>query len=617
MATVFLSHASSDDALARQLEAWLTAEGFDDLFADHSDIRGGDRWTEALRRAKGAARVVLCLVTPRWLASDECFGEFTAAWYAGQRIVPLLATDLEALDERQAKRLGRVLGEDQGFDLALALNDGRLDLNAAPAIAEPLKAGLRAGGALAKIGLDPEAFEVDPEVRPAPFPGLQSFGDTDADAAIFYGRSPEIARCLEDLREMRATAVRQPYAILGASGSGKSSLLKAGVLPRLRRERGWLVLRTFRPGADPLFNLAEAIAQSFADHGDKWALGTLRDSLRTTWDRVEKQDGFATDEGLSVLRQTLESEVFGPLRGRANRLGATVLIPLDQAEELAGAEGQDGADALCDFLRAALLPATSADGDAPAAGVMIALTARSDSFPQLQAARRFADLDSRCADIRPVPLHRFDDTIEKPAARYGVQIEPGLVDAMIGDAPAADALPLFAFAMENLWRQYHQAKRIRKVDYDSIGRLEGLIDRAAERALQGILPGEDRTGGQHVPGERERLAAKTFVPSLAQVSETGAPIRRVAQLDRFDAQARNLLEPFDQWRLVVTKQAEDGGGSTVEVAHEAIFRGWLRFQRWLEPARARLEALRGLRWRPASGIGRVGRAPMWITVVVD
>ena len=73
MATIFLSHASRDDDLARQLEAWLKAEGFDDLFVDHSDIRGGDKWTEALRLAKGAARVVLCLVTPRWLASDECF----------------------------------------------------------------------------------------------------------------------------------------------------------------------------------------------------------------------------------------------------------------------------------------------------------------------------------------------------------------------------------------------------------------------------------------------------------------------------------------------------------------------------------------------------------------
>ena len=261
MATVFLSHASRNDDLASQLEVWLTSQGFDDLFVDHSDIRGGDKWTEALRRAKGAARVVLCLVTPRWLASDECFGEFTSAWYAGQRIVPLLAGTV-ALDEVQTKRLRRVLGEDQGFDLSAALIDGILDLDANPEIAEPLKAGLRAAGALAKIGLDPEAFEVDLKTLPTPYPGLQSFGDTDGDAAIFYGRSPEIAHCLEELREMRANGVRQPYAILGASGSGKSSLLKAGVLPRLRRERGWLVLRTLRPGADPECNTPRANHQS-------------------------------------------------------------------------------------------------------------------------------------------------------------------------------------------------------------------------------------------------------------------------------------------------------------------------------------------------------------------
>jgi hypothetical protein len=88
---------------------------------------------------------VLCLVTPGWLASDECFGEFTSAWYAGQRIVPLLA-GTTALDSLQTKRLGRTLGEDQGFDLSAALTNGRLDLDTRSEIAEPLKAGLRACG---------------------------------------------------------------------------------------------------------------------------------------------------------------------------------------------------------------------------------------------------------------------------------------------------------------------------------------------------------------------------------------------------------------------------------------------------------------------------------------
>ena len=155
MATIFLSHSSSDDALARQLEKWLKREGFDDLFVDHSDIRGGDKWTEALRGAKGACRVVLCLVTPNWLASDECFGEFTAAWYAGKRIIPLLSVGNSSLDALQAKRQARVLAEDQGFDLEPALRGGQLDLDGVPSISEPLAAGLRAGGALSKIGLDP------------------------------------------------------------------------------------------------------------------------------------------------------------------------------------------------------------------------------------------------------------------------------------------------------------------------------------------------------------------------------------------------------------------------------------------------------------------------------
>ena len=83
-------------------------------------------------------------------------------------------------------------------------------------------------------------------IRNPHFQVLESYGDTDADAAIFYGRSPEIVQVIEDLREFRAGGERLAYAhagrayvIQGASGSGKSSLLKAGVLPRLRRERGW------------------------------------------------------------------------------------------------------------------------------------------------------------------------------------------------------------------------------------------------------------------------------------------------------------------------------------------------------------------------------------------
>src|SRR5690348_11413729 len=114
MATLFLSHSSKDDGLARDLQSWLIAQGFDDLFVDHESIRGGDKWGDALRAAKASCRAVICLVTPQWLASDECFAEFLAAWYQGKRIIPLMACSNMLLGEEQQRHLARILAEDQG-----------------------------------------------------------------------------------------------------------------------------------------------------------------------------------------------------------------------------------------------------------------------------------------------------------------------------------------------------------------------------------------------------------------------------------------------------------------------------------------------------------------------
>jgi hypothetical protein len=89
MAVLFVSHSSKDDALAGALETWLRVNGFTDLFVDHQHIIGGAKWREELRASAGACRVVVCLVTANWLASNECFNEFRAAWYMGKRIIPL------------------------------------------------------------------------------------------------------------------------------------------------------------------------------------------------------------------------------------------------------------------------------------------------------------------------------------------------------------------------------------------------------------------------------------------------------------------------------------------------------------------------------------------------
>ena len=90
MSVVFISHSSKDDSYADALEVWLKANGVTSVFIDHSCIAAGDKWRDALRAFAKTCRAVICLVTPNWLASDECFGEFTAALYMSKHIIPLI-----------------------------------------------------------------------------------------------------------------------------------------------------------------------------------------------------------------------------------------------------------------------------------------------------------------------------------------------------------------------------------------------------------------------------------------------------------------------------------------------------------------------------------------------
>jgi hypothetical protein len=584
MPALFVSHSSEDGAAATALESWLRGRGFTDVFIDHSNIAGGEKWAQALRDAAGACRVIICFVTERWLASDECFGEFKAAWYMGKRIIPLLA--LGPGNASSGERLAKVLAEDQGFNVAACMTaEGQLDLARDPGIERRLETGLRAAGALSRIGLDPEAFAIDHRLRPMPFPGLASFGDDDADAALFYGRSRQIAETLEELRQVRAVGDLRAFVILGASGAGKSSLLKAGIIPRLRREApAWLPLRAFRPGADPLLNFAEALARSLADFGKVEAHGVIRDRLFDAWSKAERDGNELTLVGRATLEAALEAEG-RKLRDGAGRDAATILISVDQAEEMARADGNSG-EALADYLRVALA--------ARATNWQLAFTVRTDSFPALQNHRRFQNLEARGYDLRAIPVFRFDSVVEEPAKRYRVAVDHALVDALMDDAPKEDALPLLAFALQRLWRQYAASGALTRCNYDKVGGLRGLIEDAAERSLRGLTPDEDVPLPSGPPPKRRvDLAASTFVPGLAQINDQGATIRRVAGWSSFSDEQQELLLGFDRWRLLVRK-GTDADGGTVEVAHEALFREWTRLKSWLEPERARLEASRSL-----------------------
>jgi Novel STAND NTPase 1/TIR domain len=558
---LFVSHSSKDVAMVTALEAWLRGRGFTDIFIDFRDIAPGENFMRALGEAATACRVVVCLVTEGWLASDECFAEFRAALYMGKRIIPLLALGFDGSYSNE--RLVRILAEDKGLDLGACISsDGRLDLARDPKIEQDLETALRAAGALNRVGLDPNAFEIDRQLRPNPFPGLASFGDDEADAALFYGRSAEITEVLEELRKMRTERDARPLVILGASGVGKSSLLKAGIIPRLRREEpAWLPLRAFRPGADPLMNFAEAIARTYADFGKREPPGAIRDRLMDAWSRAERGDGIELSyAGFDVLVAALADDA-QKLRVAAGRPDASILVGVDQADEMVHAEGSS-ADALADYLRAALR--------VPEQSWLIAVTVRTDSFPEFQNYRRFRGLEARGYDLRALPAFRFDGLVEEPARRYGVAVESQLVDALMEDAPKEGALPLLALTLQRMWRRYAISGALRKDHYDRIGGLKGVIEDAAERALRGIEPEHDvplPAGALARP--LDEVGAATFVPALAQINDQGAAIRRVAAWASFDEEQQELLQRFHRWRLVVRKGNQTDGG-TVEVAHEAV-----------------------------------------------
>ncbi|MGH7880013.1 MAG: hypothetical protein ACREQD_11025, partial [Candidatus Binataceae bacterium] len=350
-------------------------------------------------------------------------------------------------------------------------------------------------------------------------------------------------------------------------------------------------MRAFRPGADPLLNFAESLARTLADCGKSEAHGVIRDRLFDAWSKVEPGEiAGPTGAGTKTLERVLEAEG-RKLREAAGRAGASILISVDQAEELARADGKSG-DALADYLRVALTT--------PQSAWQLAFTIRTDSFPEVQRHRRFRGLEARGYDLRSLPVFRFDTVVEEPAKRYGIEVENHFVDALMEDAPKEDALPLLAFALQRLWRQYAASGALTKQNYEKAGGLKGLIEDAAERALRGIEPEQDvPLPSVEPPKQRVNLASSIFVPALAQISDEGVTIRCVADWTSFDDEQQELLDRFDRWRLVVRKGTE-GDGGTVEVAHEALFREWTRLKSWLEPERARLEALRALHVSAAS-----------------
>src|ERR687886_522901 len=242
MASVFVSHSSRDRAATERVVARLRAAGFAALFVDFDPEQGiptGRTWERELYAQLRRTDAVVFLASEASVASRWCFAELSLARSLGRPVFPL--------------RL------QPGVGMPLLADVQWTDLGDAEGGLARLLAGLRSAG------LDPaDSFAWD-STR-SPYPGLVPVAPEDA--AVFFGRQPETHRLVDLLASTLQRGPGRFVAVVGPSGSGKSSLVHAGLLPRLARQpERWVVVPPLRPGRQPTANLAGALARAFYARG--------------------------------------------------------------------------------------------------------------------------------------------------------------------------------------------------------------------------------------------------------------------------------------------------------------------------------------------------------------
>jgi WD40 repeat protein/tRNA A-37 threonylcarbamoyl transferase component Bud32 len=346
-----------------------------------------------------------------------------------------------------------------------------------------------------------------------PFKGLASFEPADAD--YFFGRERLVA-------ELVARLVGAGFlGIVGPSGSGKSSVLRAGLLPALAGgvlpgSGGWRRL-LLRPGERPLDELRRVLVS-----GAKDPLAEALDTL--------------------------------PANGR-------LLLAVDQLEELFTACRSDGERvAFADTLARA-----AADPDGRAV-VVVAL--RADFYGRFAAHPGLAELlGANHVLVGPMQASELRRAVELPAGRVGLRVEPELSDALVDHVEGEPgALPLLSTALLELW-QKRQENALTLAAYHESGGVHGAVARLAEGTY-------DR-----IPDERKQLV-RAIMLRLVGEGEGDAAVRRRAPLAELDLERNrdvaDVLATLADSRLVTV------GEGSVEVAHEALLREWPRLREWIE-----------------------------------
>ena len=541
MANLFLSHSSQDNLAAASLCERLKARGYESLFLDidaKDGIPAGKAWERQLYRKLSLSQAVIVLCSEHSMNSRWCFVEIAQAKALGKRIFPFVISPCQ---------VDPILTEFQVIDL-LAEGEERAF--------HRLLDGLHAAG------LDPEdSFDWDSK-RP-PFPGLNHFDFEDA--GIYFGREDEIHRVIEMFTRMRRQGGRRLLVIVGSSGSGKSSLVRAGVLPRLDKDRSrCIVIGPFRPGSDPVSELARAVSSKFPEwpHRPNWKV--VRDQLRGQ-SRAED-----SGRGAGPPATCLLTEYADDLAMALGLREAPVLVVVDQVEELLQTAGKPPQVVAVDD-PTALLTALRRATERPGGRVFGLLTLRSDFLGTFQNHPALRGVDFANMPLGPLPVERFPRVIEGPAHRAEIVLKPGLVSSMVADARTDDSLPLVAFTLREMYNRCRDRSEFTftlEMYRDDLQGIRGAVARVVERIKA------ESNWTPEIALELRRAFLK-----LVRVNDEGQFIRQRARWADLPDRAASILEAFVEARLLTSD------GDTVEVAHESLFRVWPELAGWLDEGR--------------------------------
>jgi energy-coupling factor transporter ATP-binding protein EcfA2 len=542
---VFVSYSRADWQHAAEIDSVLRAKGLRSFF-DRRNLAPGLPWVRALEQAIGAAKAVIVLIGPRGLGNTQQYERELALLRQSRNpafpvvpvILPKTTTDrpfdfLNVLTWVDFSQVARV--SDAPDELARLLTA----VHGAPSPGDMVRQAI------------------------CPYRGLDAFREEDS--VFFFGRGsasePEstIGQLVRKVRE-------HPFVmVVGRSGSGKSSLVYAGLLPALRRERDrfWNVL-SLRPGPAPL----RALAAAFDPRAD--GEGAVEYATKITNEAAKLRMG--DPELLShMIREELDRA-----EGKPDRL----LLYIDQWEELyaqapSSSDRERVAQHATDVNRFIDLLLT-AERTAP---VAVVATVRADFYDPLIAHQEIRLLlPTRQVLLGAMPRSELERTIVEPARKVGLAFDPpGLVQRILDEAGEDEGmLPLLEYALKETWG-LRKGDTMTADSYARSGGVREAIRITAERAF-GALSSEDQQ------------AARQLFLRLVTPGEGKEDTRARAVMPLEPAQ-RKIVEQFagPRMRLLVTG-SDRAARPTVEVAHEALIRTWPRLRGWIDANREKLRA---------------------------